>query len=146
MVKIVVVRMRGRVNVAPDVKKTMYILRLRKKFSCVILNDSPEIIGKLKKVQNYIAYGEAKENTIKQLIMKRGKLSGNKPFKEDEKKIDIFVKEFMDGKKKLEDLGIKLFFRLHPPRSGFKRDTRKSFPKGILGKNKEINKLILKML
>ncbi|UZE93649.1 MAG: 50S ribosomal protein L30 [Candidatus Pacearchaeota archaeon] len=145
MVKIIVIRMRGMVNVAPDVKKTLDMLRLRKKFSCVIVDDNPETIGKLKKVQNYASYGPIKENTIKQLILKRAKLPGNKPFK-DEKKVEGFVKDFIEGKKNMKELGIKPFFRLHPPRGGFKRETRKLFPKGILGNNKEINKLVLKML
>ncbi|MGC9309895.1 MAG: uL30 family ribosomal protein [Candidatus Nanoarchaeia archaeon] len=35
---------------------------------------------------------------------------------------------------------------LHPPRGGFKKSTKLEYPKGILGKNKDINKLIERML
>lgn len=140
MVKIIVIRMRGRINVPPDIKRTLDMLRLRKKFSCVILDDKPETIGKLKKIQNYIAYGQVKEETIKQLLLKRAKPPLN------EKIVDAFIKEFMEGKKKIEDLKIKKFFSLHPPRGGFRKDTRKSWPEGILGNNKKINELVMKML
>ena len=146
MTKIIVIRMRGRVNVAPDVKKTLYMLRLRKKFSCVIVNNKPETLGKLKKVKNHVSYGEVKEETIKQLLLKRARLPGNKPAKLDEKTLDSFIKNFIEDKKTLKDLGIKLFFSLHPPRGGFKKPTRKIFPDGILGKNEKINELTIKML
>ncbi len=146
MTKIIVIRIRGRVNVASDVKKTLYMLRLRKKFSCVIVNNKPETLGKLNKVKNHISYGEVKEETIKQLLLKRARLPGNKPAKLDEKTLDSFIKNFVEDKKTLKDLGIKPFFSLHPPRGGFKKPTRKTFPDGILGKNEKINELTIKML
>ena len=142
MTKIIAIRMRGIINVAPDIKKTLNMLRLRKKFSCAILDDTPENIGKLKKVQNYISYGAVEDNVIKELIKKRARTSGNKLAKLNEND----VKEFIDGKRKLVDLKIKPFFRLHPPRGGFKKNTRKLYPEGILGKNDKINEIIMKML
>lgn len=144
-IKLIVIRIRGKVNVAPNVKKTLYILRLRKKFSCVLIDNTPENIGKLRKVENYVSYGQAKEETIKKILLKRARLPGNKPLKE-KKKIEAFVKEFIEGKKKLKDLGIKPFFSLHPPKGGFKKQTRKIFPEGILGKNEKINELVIRML
>ena len=48
--------------------------------------------------------------------------------------------------KKLKEIGLKPFFRLHPPRGGLK-SSKKQFPRGVLGNHKqEINKLIEKML
>jgi hypothetical protein len=42
-------------------------------------------------------------------------------------------------------MGIKPFFRLHPPRKGI--NSKIQYPKGVLGNNKEdINKLIERML
>ena len=46
---------------------------------------------------------------------------------------------------KMDELSIKPFFRLHPPRGGIK--SKVHFPKGVLGNNKEkINELIMRML
>ncbi|MCL6500721.1 MAG: uL30 family ribosomal protein [Candidatus Pacearchaeota archaeon] len=146
MAKIIILRVGGKVNVPPDVRNTLDKLRLRKKFACVIVDDTPALAGKLKKIQNYVSYGALAEETLIGLLIKRARLPGNKPLKIEEKTANNFAKEIIQGKKKLEDLGIKKFFSLHPPRGGFKKDTRKLFPVGILGKNEKINELIMKML
>ena len=52
--------------------------------------------------------------------------------------------KYFHENKTLDGSGIKPFFRLHPPRGGI--NTKYHFPKGVLGENKEINKLILRML
>lgn len=48
--------------------------------------------------------------------------------------------------KKMEDRKDNEIYRLHPPRGGFKKSTKVFYPDGILGKNKEIAKLIERML
>jgi len=61
--------------------------------------------------------------------------------------VEEIAKEFLESKtdKKLENFGVKPFFRLHPPRGGFNSKLR--FPKGILGNHGEkINELIRRML
>lgn len=144
--KIAVIRIRGLVGVRKQIQDTLYKLRLRRKFVCVIVDDTKEIKGMLKKVQNYVAYGEIDKETLKNLIMKRGRKPGNKPLEIGGKKLDEFVEEFLQGKKKLQDLGIKPFFRLHPPRHGFKKSIKLLYPKGVLGYNPKINELIQRML
>ena len=52
---------------------------------------------------------------------------------------DDFVKSM---KGRLKD-GV---YYLHPPRGGFKRSSRLPTPKGILGKNEDITKLVGRML
>ena len=114
--KIAIIRIKGPIKVNRERNDTMNMLRLRRKNVCVIVEDKAEIMGMVKKVENYVAYGEIDEETLKLLKEKRGKK--NKPF-----------------------------FRLHPPRSGFKKSTKLLWPKGILGnQGKEINKLIKRML
>ena len=75
----------------------------------------------IKKVRDFVAFGEINEETYKKLKDVRGRkdIKGN----------------------------LKPFFRLHPPRGGI--ETKKHFGvgKGVLGDNKEkINELILRML
>jgi len=137
-----VIRIHGLVKVNKNIESTLDRLRLRRKYVCVILREKPEIIGMLKRVESFIAYGRIDEKTFQELITKRGKSIDRK--KIDAKKI---ISEFSEGKteKSLEELGIKPFFRLHPPRGGI--NTRKRFPRGVLGDNKEkINELIRRML
>ncbi len=53
--------------------------------------------------------------------------------------------ELLNKLKEKRDKGKNVFF-LHPPRGGFKKSTKLAYPKGILGENDEINKLLERML
>ncbi len=136
---IAVIRICGKVKTKREAREALERLKLNKKYSCVLLNPTKENLGVLKFLENLVAYGETKKETLTKLIEKRGK-----PL-EKGKKID--VKKVLEGieKKKPEELGIKRVFRLHPPIGGI--NTKIHYPKGVLGNNKEgINKLIGKML
>ena len=118
---IAIIRIAGQVGLDRDIKETLIRLRLHTKYSCVVLEMTKEYEGMLKKVRNFVAYGEISDETYKELLKVRGR---------------------KDSKGK-----IKSYFRLHPPRKGI--DSRKHFgvDKGVLGNNGEaINKLIMRML
>jgi len=119
---IAIVRITGRVKVRKDIEETLSRLRLRRKFICVVIKEpTKEQLGMLKKVTDFVAYGEISEETYKKLVEKRGKK--------------------VNGK-------LKPFFRMNPPRGGI--DSKKHFAesrKGVLGNNKDkINELIERML
>ncbi|NCN86381.1 hypothetical protein GW932_00970 [archaeon] len=116
---IAAIRIRGQINLNKEVVETLSRLRLRKKYACVVLENPNEAqLGMIKKMRNFISYGEISKETYEKLVKERGKkdTQGN----------------------------LKPFFRLHPPRGG--ANTKFHYPKGILGENKEINELILRML
>ncbi len=142
---IAIIRIKGKVGIRKDVEETLNRLRLRRKYTCVVVREKKEILGMLKKVKDYVAYGKIDKKTFVELVKKRGL-----PLKRQDKgKIDAekVVREFIESKteKKLDNFGIKNFFRLHPPRGGIK--SKEHFPKGVLGNNKEkINDLIKRML
>jgi len=116
---IAVIRITGQVGLKTDINETLYRLRLRKKYVCVLLEPTKENLGMIKKLRDFIAFGEINEETKKELIKQRGK--------------------------KDKDGNLKSFFRLHPPRKGIK--SKFHFPKGVLGNHKEkINDLIMRML
>jgi large subunit ribosomal protein L30 len=119
--KIVVIRISGMIGIRKDIAETLDRLRLRRKYACVVVESTPENLGMIKKVRDFVAFGEINSETEKELVSKRGKKDA-------------------EGK-------IKPFFRLHPPRGGI--DSKKHFgvAKGVLGDNgKEINNLIIRML
>ena len=123
-----------------DVAETLSRLRLRKKYSCVVMNPNKEQEGMIKKVKDLVAFGEINKETFEKLIEKRGQLIDKKK-KVDAKKV---IEELEKGKK-LTDLNLKPFFRLHPPRGGIK--SKLHFPKGVLGNHRsKINDLVLRML
>ena len=136
------IRIKGMNKIEGRVEDTLYRLRLRRKYACVIVNESKEKIGMIKKVKDFIAYGEIDNDTLEELINKRGKPI-DRTKKIDPKKILIGLKEG----KEYESLNLKPFFRLHPPRGGIDGKVHFGKGKGVLGNNgKEINKLIKRML
>ncbi|HDJ89439.1 MAG TPA: 50S ribosomal protein L30 [Thermoprotei archaeon] len=152
--KIVAVRIRGRVDVHPDIEKTLYLLRLRRKNVAVILEDKPSIRGMLKKVENWITWGEIDIDTLSLLLEKRGRLRGDKKITiEYLRKLGFnnfkeLAEAILEDKIKLDQLpNFKPFFRLHPPKGGFKKTIKKPIGSdGELGyRGKEINELIKKM-
>ena len=138
---IALIRIRGKVKLREKVEETLSRLRLRKKFTCILINEKDKVkIGMLRKVENFVAFGEIEKGTLIRLIEKRGKRKDKKEIKDAEK----IAEEIEKGKKLPAEL--KPFFRLHPPRGGLK-SSKKQFPRGVLGNHrKEINKLIEKML
>ncbi len=136
---ICVVRIRGKVGIRKRIEETLNRIRLRKKYSCVLLKADEKNKKLLKKINEHIAYGEINPETLEKLIEKRAK-SLNK------KKIDAkeIIKGFDEGKKP-EEMNLKPFFRLHPPRKGI--ESKKIYPQGVLGNHKDkINELIERML
>jgi large subunit ribosomal protein L30 len=147
MTKIIAIRIRGTVDVPQKQKQTFELLRLRRKFAAVVIEKNPVNLGMVNTVKDYIAYGEISSETLKQLLMKRGKKEGDKPLEIAGKLLDEFVIKFIENKAKLEDIKLKPFFRLHPPIGGFKGSIRVAFPRGVLGYyGDKINPLVQKML
>jgi len=125
--KIAVVRVRGNVKLKKSMKDTLTMLRLYRKNYCVIYDNKPSILGMVKKVKDYVTWGEIDEETLKLLTEKRREKTKNKKGKEI----------------------VKPFFRLSPPRKGFGRKGIKMpfSSRGALGYRKEkINDLIKRMI
>ncbi len=71
MVKIAIILLRGLMGITHDIKDTLRSLRLGKKHACVIIEDSPSLRGMLKKIQDFVTYGEVSDETITTLNQKR---------------------------------------------------------------------------
>jgi large subunit ribosomal protein L30 len=135
-----IIRIAGQIGLTKNVKETLDRLRIRRKYACVVVKETPVIKGMLKKVVNFVAYGDISKETFVELLTKRGQSVDKK------KKINAAkaVEELEKGKK-YSEVGLKPFFRLHPARGGI--NTKVHFPKGVLGNHKEkINELIKRML
>ena len=141
---VAVIRIAGMVKVRKDVAETLDRLKLRRKYACIIVDVSNKnIVGMLKRVKHYIAYGDIDSKTLEKLIKERAESEEGRKHKIEINAGEI-AKGLMEGKK-LADFKLKGFFRLHPPRKGI--DSKLQYPKGVLGNNKkDINKLIERML
>jgi len=150
-----VVRVRGIINVKPDIKKTLQLLNLTRVNHCVLLEEKPSIKGMLQIAKDYITWGEIEKDMLSKLITSRGKLEGDKELTNDYLKsatsydgIDKLSQAILDNKIKYKDIpNVKPIFRLNPPKNGYEGIKRSFVNKGALGyRGKEINKLIKRMI
>ncbi|MFN3527862.1 MAG: 50S ribosomal protein L30 [Candidatus Altarchaeaceae archaeon] len=126
MTKIAIFRVRGRVNVRYDIKKTLEYLKLKYKHNCNIVDDTPEYRGMIEKVKDYVTYGEISKETFKKLLLKRGKTKTGKRITDEILKpkfssVDDFVEKFFNNQATLKDIDLNLPFRLNSPSGGFER-------------------------
>jgi len=137
---ILVIRIQGSAELNTPIEETLNRLNIHRKFATTFIDEKNEVLmGMLEKIKNYVCFYEIDENTAKQIILKRGQTKMGK--KINEKDVDKIWENIKKG-----EWTIKKFFRLHPPIGGFRKNTKLIYPKGILGKNKDITKLVLRML
>jgi large subunit ribosomal protein L30 len=150
-----VIRVRGTINIKPNIKKTLQLLNLTRVNHCVLIDETSSNKGMLQIVKDYITWGEIQKETLTKMIKQRGRLEGDKPITEDHLKSITSYKDFekladaiISKKFKFKEIPkVKPIFRLNPPNKGYGSIKRPYTKKGALGyRSKEINMLIEKML
>lgn len=150
-----VVRVRGTVNVNPDIKKTLQLLNLTRANHCVLVDESKTSKGMLQIVKDYVTWGEITDETVSTLIKKRGRLIGDKEITDDHvksatsyKTIDELSNALANNEVKVNEIPeMKKVFRLHPPLKGYEGIKRSVVNKGALGyRGKQITDLLEKMM
>ena len=149
------IRIRGIVNVKPNIKKTLQLLNLTRANHCVLLEEKESIKGMLQVAKDYITWGEIDKNILAKLLKSRGKLEGDKKLTDDYIKsstsyttIEKLSEAIIDNKFKYKEIpNIKPIFRLNPPKRGYEGIKRAYTKKGALGyRSKKINNLIERMI
>lgn len=149
-----VVQVRGTVKTRREIKDTLKMLRLHHINHCVIIPDTPAYVGMIRKVKDFVAYGEVDAGTVEELLRTRGRLTGDvhltdEYIKENSQYAGIteFATALASGETRLSDVpGLKPVLRLHPPRKGYKTTKRTYQQGGSLGNHGEnINDLLYKM-
>ena len=112
MSKLAVIRVRGSIHLRKDIKDTLSLLRLYHQNFCVVSENTPSFTGMVKKVKDYVTFGEIDDATYKELVAKRAEEYKGR-LKDAKGKIEYKKFLVVDGKK------IKPFFRLNPPAKGF---------------------------
>jgi len=113
---ICVIRIAGRVKIKEEIENTLQRLNLGRKLTCVLVDEKDEV--RMGMVKKVKDY-VAYGKIDEELIKKLKAARGGQGDK---------------------------FFRLHPPRGGFKKSTRLGGKKGVLGDNEDIGKLLGRML
>jgi large subunit ribosomal protein L30 len=150
-----VIRVRGSINMNPDIKKTLNLLNLTRVNHCVLVEDTKIIRGMLQVAKDYITWGEVDKKMLVKLIEARGRLKGDKELSVEylksatsyaswEKLSDALLKKEFKYK---EIPDVKPIFRLNPPVKGYEGIKRSFINKGALGyRGKEINSLLERMV
>jgi len=130
------------------------MLRVDRNNFSTLLDDRPEYTGMLQRAKDYVTWGEATAETVSLLLDKRGRMDGDHPIDSEALKalgyssIDELASALINGEAELHKLeGMKPFFRLRPPRKGFKRSVKRPYgSKGELGyRGESINELAKRM-
>lgn len=146
--------MRGMVNTRKPVRQTLDQLGLRKRFNATIVPNSDVYLGMLRLAKEHVAWCKLDAKTAQELLTKRGETSDGKKFAEDSlkgsdyKSFSELAAALAEGRASLgRDIQLRQFFRLAPPRGGFKRSIRRQYGEGgILGPNKELAGIVEKMI
>jgi large subunit ribosomal protein L30 len=150
----VVVQVRGVVNCRREIKDTLKMLRLHHVNHCVLVPDTPAYMGMIRKIKDYVAYGEVDGEVLATVLRTRGRLTGNIRLNDEYVKensrfadIDEFAQALCTGEASITDVpALKPVMRLHPPRKGYRSIKRTFQQGGALGNyGKEINNLLYRM-
>jgi large subunit ribosomal protein L30 len=149
------IRVRGTVNVKPDIKKTLQLLRLNKVNHCVLLEENHVVKGMLQVAKDYITWGEIDKDVLTKLLRARGRLEGNTDLTDDHIKsatsftnIEKLSQAIIDKKISYNEVvNIKPVFRLNPPKKGYEGIKQSFAKKGSLGyRGNNINPLLERMI
>ena len=151
---LLVIRIRGTINVSKREEDTLRFLRVDRNNYATLIDNRLDYKGMLQKAKDWITWGEPNIETVKTILEKRGRAPGDERLTEDYIK-EIGFESFETLAEKLVNCeisinqinGIKPFFRLHPPKKGFKKSVKRPYrSKGELGyRGKAINELAIRM-
>lgn len=154
MKSLLAIRIRGGVNCPKRVENTLRMLRIDRNNYATLVDDRLDYQGMLQMAKDYITWGEPDAETIKLMLEKRGEAPGGVALTEDYLNsigygdLDQLAEKLHSCELEINRLeGVKPFFRLHPPKKGFKRSVKRPYNnKGELGyRGEAINELARRM-
>ena len=155
---IIAVRLRGQAGIPDNVDSVLDMLHMPRRYNAVLIYESPDTLGMLRKVKDYVTWGEIGKESLAMLFEKRCRPKGAKELTANclKDRLQIpSIEKLADAvgraeipMSRLYEAGISPVFRLHPPRGGFKKTVKRSFTdEGELGyRGPEISSLILRMI
>ena len=154
---LIAIRLKGSFGTPWPLESALETLRLKAKFNAVLLENNRSNIGMLRKVKDYVTWGEAQTNDIAAVLRERGQLSGGAEMTDKtihdrfgEVSIQDLASALTQGRISLEELrrkGLNPVFRLHPPSGGFEGSGKRPYGSGgELGKRQTpISALLARM-
>lgn len=146
------VNLRGIVNTRTPVRTTLEQLSIVRRFNATIVPDDSVYRGMLRLSKEHVAWCKLTSDLAEKLLKTRSEKSTGKKFPEQELKgypsFSDLANGLVSGKAKLSGLeGMRPFFRLNPPKGGFRQSTRRQHAAGgVLGHNEDLPKIVERML
>ena len=149
-----IVRVRSGINRSRETLDALKVLRLERVHSAVLLRSSPSLDGQTMRIKDVACWGPIEKETLIKLLVKRGRLVGDRRLSESELKrragyssVEALAEDLLLNKVDLADVkGLKPFFRLMP--RGLRASRKRAgSDRGLLGDlGKGINEVLMKML
>ena len=154
---LVAIRLDGTPNVRHPEELTLNSLRMKTRYSTVLIRDDPSVRGMLQRIKDHVTWAEARKEDVDLLLSNRastphglGLTSKLVKERSDLSGMSELVSGLFSGKvtlAKLRQMGIEPCFRLHPPRGGFPNSSKRPFTdSGELGFRKEGLHALLKRM
>ncbi len=70
--RIAVIRLKGLADTSPDVERALDLLRLRRRYTCIVIDERPSYMGMLNVVKDWVTWGEIDADTLAELLRRRG--------------------------------------------------------------------------
>ena len=151
---VLVVNLHGSINSPTPVRKALRELWVAKRFSASVVTDDPATVGMLRLCKDYVAWSPVDQGLLVDLLRKRGMASSARALDGASLKAlgygaheELAAKMFKDQVRLSAVDGVLTFFRLAPPRGGFKLSLRRqSSEGGVLGSNPKLEGIVRRML
>jgi large subunit ribosomal protein L30 len=151
------VRLLGPFAVPKDIEHALGSLRLKRRFTAVLMEKNPTSLGMLRRVKDYVTWGEVDSRSIAALFKERGFIGGNhlsdKLVKErlGIESVEQLARAITHGQlslKTVRNQGVEPIFNLHPPSGGFQWNIKRPVgSRGELGyRGDQIGHLISRMM
>lgn len=151
---LLVLNLRGKIDSTGPVRKALTELKVERRFSATVVTDDGPTMGMLKACKDYVAWAPVDPKLLANLLKARGMVSETRRLDQEAlkslgfKKYEEFADKIMkDGQRLSAHGGLRPFFRLSPPKGGFKLSSRRqASEKGILGNNPKLAELVGRMV
>ncbi|HYB75810.1 MAG TPA: uL30 family ribosomal protein [Nitrososphaerales archaeon] len=151
---LVVLNLHGAINAPAPVRSALEELKLEKRFSASVVPDDPSTLGALRLCKDRLAWAPIDEELLTTLLTKRGMVSTTKALDQHALKEmgykdhgELATMMLKNGIRLSAVEGLRPFFKLAPPKGGFKHSMRKSRSEGgVMGSNPELLDLVRRMV
>jgi len=151
---LLVVNLHGQINSSAPVRKALNELWVSKKFSASVVTDDTPTVGMLRLCKDYVAWCPVDEGLLSDLLKKRGMVSAARPLDAETLKglgyrrhEDLAAKMVKDQTRLSAVNGVLPYFRLAPPKGGFKLSLRRQATEhGLLGNNPKLDAIVRRMI